>query len=62
MCVSSQEDRGGLIAHFFGKDADKRMKLEDFAKFLHDLHEELVLLEFRHYEGNDKVCAIIFCK
>ena len=53
----SHNDDQGLIESFFGEDGKKSLKLEQFAKFLRDLHNEIVLLEFAHYAGGVKVGA-----
>ena len=50
----TSEDQG-LIESFFGEDGKKSLKLNQFAKFLQDLHTELVRLEFVHYAGSMQV-------
>ncbi|XP_068342709.1 calcium uptake protein, mitochondrial-like [Pyrus communis] len=45
----SVED-GGLLEYFFGKDGKKSLKLERFVQFFRDLHEEILRLEFAHYD------------
>ncbi len=40
---------------FFGKAGERRLDLKRFEAFLHDLHEELVRLEFAHYDHDNSV-------
>ncbi|GLC44097.1 hypothetical protein PLESTB_000929600 [Pleodorina starrii] len=42
----------GLFVAFFGKDGSKKLYLPEFRDFLDRLHDELVRLEFRHYDCN----------
>ncbi|MED6206112.1 hypothetical protein PIB30_023977 [Stylosanthes scabra] len=49
----SVED-GGLLEHFFGKDGNKCMEHAKFVQFLRNLHEEILRLEFSHYDHNKK--------
>lgn len=44
----------GLIEFFFGKDGQKLLKHEDFEQFLKELHEEIIRLEFSHYDYIDQ--------
>ncbi|KAL4579334.1 hypothetical protein LXL04_015476 [Taraxacum kok-saghyz] len=46
----SHVDNGGLVKYFFGEDGNKRLKHETFVQFLHDLHHEMIWLEFCHYD------------
>lgn len=42
--------RGGLVAAFFGADSKKTLSLPAFKKFLEELREEMVRLEFSFYD------------
>ncbi|MCO5573608.1 hypothetical protein L7F22_027380 [Adiantum nelumboides] len=44
----------GLIEFFFGKNGEKLLKHEDFEQFLKQLHEEIIRLEFSHYDYLDQ--------
>ncbi|KAK1437432.1 hypothetical protein QVD17_03223 [Tagetes erecta] len=48
--ISTPVENGGLVEHFFGKDGHSRLVLEKFVKFLKDLNNEILLLEFAHYD------------
>lgn len=43
-------DSGGLLQDFFGEDGKKRLQYDTFVQFLRDLHEEILKLEFVHYD------------
>ncbi|XP_073147493.1 calcium uptake protein, mitochondrial isoform X2 [Henckelia pumila] len=43
-------ENGGLVEYFFGPDGRRRLKHDRFVRFLRDLHEEMVKLEFAHYD------------
>ncbi|OWM89036.1 hypothetical protein CDL15_Pgr023882 [Punica granatum] len=43
-------DDGGLLEYFFGKDGTKKLQHERFVQFLRDLHDEILRLEFAHYD------------
>ncbi|KAK4351419.1 hypothetical protein RND71_030732 [Anisodus tanguticus] len=43
-------DNGGLLQDFFGEDGKKRLQYDTFVQFLRDLHEEMLELEFAHYD------------
>ncbi|MQM15644.1 hypothetical protein Taro_048594 [Colocasia esculenta] len=45
----SVED-GGIVEYFFGKDGTECLQHDKFVEFLRDLHEEILQLEFRHYD------------
>ncbi|CAL9028173.1 unnamed protein product [Prunus brigantina] len=49
----SVED-GGLLEHFFGKDGKRSLKHETFVKFFRDLHNEILRLEFSHYDYKEQ--------
>ncbi|KAL8094660.1 hypothetical protein AgCh_036260 [Apium graveolens] len=52
--VSGSVDNGGLLEYFFGKDGKACLEHGRFVKFLEDLHEEILRLEFRHYDYNSR--------
>ncbi|XP_018633558.1 calcium uptake protein, mitochondrial isoform X3 [Nicotiana tomentosiformis] len=43
-------ENGGLLQDFFGEDGKKRLQYDRFVRFLRDLHEEMLKLEFAHYD------------
>lgn len=43
-------ENGGLLQEFFGEDGKKRLQYDRFVQFLRDLHEEILKLEFAHYD------------
>ncbi|KAL5697824.1 hypothetical protein ACHQM5_028935 [Ranunculus cassubicifolius] len=43
-------DNGGLLEYFFGKDGKLCLQHERFVEFLKELHEEILRLEFAHYD------------
>ncbi|KAM3309068.1 hypothetical protein P3S67_010812 [Capsicum chacoense] len=43
-------DNGGLLQDFFGEDGKKCLQYDTFVQFLRDLHEEMLKLEFAHYD------------
>ncbi|KAL8128809.1 hypothetical protein V2J09_017964 [Rumex salicifolius] len=47
---SGSVENGGLIESFFGKDGNYSLKHETFVQFLRDLRDEIVRLEFAHYD------------
>nr|XP_027066931.1 calcium uptake protein, mitochondrial-like isoform X2 [Coffea arabica] len=48
--VSSSVEDGGLLEYFFGKDGEGRLGHEKFVQFLRDLHNDILRLEFAHYD------------
>ncbi|GIL46976.1 hypothetical protein Vafri_3832 [Volvox africanus] len=50
--LSLDDTSTGLLLKFFGKDGKKHLYLSEFRNFLDKLHEELVNLEFAHYDCN----------
>ncbi|XP_057849679.1 calcium uptake protein, mitochondrial [Cryptomeria japonica] len=48
--VVESVENGGLLKFFFGKDGSSRLQLEEFKKFIRDLHDEIIRLEFEHYD------------
>ena len=56
--MATAECRGGnrgLYLYFFGEDGKTRMPLRKFDEFLKSLHDEIVRLEFTHYDYQGKV-------
>ncbi|KAM1507854.1 hypothetical protein TB2_016887 [Malus domestica] len=48
--VHGSVEDGGLVEYFFGKDGKDSLQLDKFVKFLRDLQDEMVRLEFSHYD------------
>ncbi|KAL3532261.1 hypothetical protein ACH5RR_005782 [Cinchona calisaya] len=48
--VSGSVEDGGLLEYFFGKDGKGRLEHEKFVQFLRNLHDEILRLEFAHYD------------
>ncbi|CAL9186127.1 unnamed protein product [Musa hybrid cultivar] len=48
--VGGSIENGGLVEYFFGKDGKGCLQLDKFVQFLRDLHDEIVRLEFSHYD------------
>ncbi|WVZ74637.1 hypothetical protein U9M48_022798 [Paspalum notatum var. saurae] len=48
--VSQPVENGGLVEYFFGKDGNENLQYEKFSSFLKQLHDEIVRLEFSHYD------------
>lgn len=48
--VGQSVENGGLLKFFFGKDGSCRLQLVEFEKFIRNLHEEIIRLEFEHYD------------
>ncbi|KAK3002291.1 hypothetical protein RJ639_021221 [Escallonia herrerae] len=45
-------ENGDLLEYFFGKDAKARLEHGKFVQFLRGLHNEILRLEFTHYDYN----------
>ncbi|XP_065850325.1 calcium uptake protein, mitochondrial-like [Euphorbia lathyris] len=43
-------ENGGLLEYFFGKDGNTCLQHGTFVQFLRDLHDEILKLEFAHYD------------
>ncbi|KAL8496912.1 hypothetical protein ACS0TY_020554 [Phlomoides rotata] len=43
-------ENGGLLEYFFGSDGNNRLQYNKFVQFLRDLHDEMLNLEFKHYD------------
>ncbi|KAH7524607.1 hypothetical protein FEM48_Zijuj06G0137300 [Ziziphus jujuba var. spinosa] len=50
MKVNGSVDNGGLVEYFFGEDGNRTLQHDKFFKFLKDLQEEILNLEFAHYD------------
>ncbi|MBA0679797.1 hypothetical protein Goari_011545 [Gossypium aridum] len=48
--VAEPVENGGLVEYFFGQDGKTCLKHDTFVQFLRDLHEEILKLEFSHYD------------
>ncbi|KAL7224894.1 hypothetical protein ACSBR1_026216 [Camellia fascicularis] len=48
--VSGSVEDGGLLEYFFGKDGKQCLEHGKFVQFLRDLHDEILWLEFAHYD------------
>ncbi|KAF5742038.1 Calcium-binding EF hand family protein [Tripterygium wilfordii] len=48
--TSESVENGGVVEYFFGKDGKSCLKHERFVQFLRDLHDEILQLEFSHYD------------
>ncbi|KAG9450216.1 hypothetical protein H6P81_010181 [Aristolochia fimbriata] len=47
-------ENGGLLEYFFGKDGNGNLQHEKFVHFLKDLHDEILCLEFTHYDHRSR--------
>ncbi|XP_061350885.1 calcium uptake protein, mitochondrial-like [Gastrolobium bilobum] len=52
--VKASIENGGLLEYFFGEDGKTCLQHERFVQFLRDLHDEILRLEFSHYDYNKK--------
>ncbi|GAB4854622.1 hypothetical protein Ancab_023205 [Ancistrocladus abbreviatus] len=43
-------ENGGLVEYFFGKDGKTCLQHDKFVQFLRSLHDEILRLEFSHYD------------
>ncbi|KAJ7969213.1 calcium uptake protein 1-like, mitochondrial-like [Quillaja saponaria] len=50
--VKTSVENGGLLEYFFGKDGRTCLQHEKFVGFLRELHDEILRLEFSHYDYN----------
>ncbi|KAA8521608.1 hypothetical protein F0562_012281 [Nyssa sinensis] len=48
--VGGSVENGGLVEYFFGKDGKTCLQHEKFVQFLRSLHDEMLRLEFAHYD------------
>ncbi|DBA98639.1 TPA: hypothetical protein ACH3X1_014425 [Trebouxia sp. C0004] len=54
-----EDNNRGLFLYFFGEDSKKRMQLKSFDDFLKGLHDEIVRLEFAHYDFKNQVSKLL---
>ncbi|KAM7275751.1 hypothetical protein ACFE04_017617 [Oxalis oulophora] len=47
-------ENGGLVPYFFGKDGKTRLQHDKFIQFMRDWHDELLTLEFAHYDYKEQ--------
>ncbi|GJN02418.1 hypothetical protein PR202_ga19767 [Eleusine coracana subsp. coracana] len=43
-------ENGGVVEYFFGNDGNEPLHYDKFSKFLKELHDEIIRLEFSHYD------------
>ncbi|CAL5026592.1 unnamed protein product [Urochloa decumbens] len=48
--VGQPVENGGVVEFFFGNDGNEPLHYEKFSKFLKELHDEIIRLEFSHYD------------
>ncbi|KAJ7958806.1 calcium uptake protein 1, mitochondrial-like [Quillaja saponaria] len=48
--VNGSVENGGLVEYFFGQDRKGCLQHEKFVQFMRDLHNEILRLEFAHYD------------
>ncbi|XP_062184638.1 calcium uptake protein, mitochondrial-like isoform X2 [Phragmites australis] len=48
--VGQPVENGGLVDYFFGNDGNEPLRHDKFSKFLNELHDEIIRLEFSHYD------------
>ncbi|GAV60557.1 efhand domain-containing protein/EF_hand_3 domain-containing protein/EF_hand_6 domain-containing protein [Cephalotus follicularis] len=48
--VNGSVENGGLVEYFFGKDGKTRLQHDRFVQFMRDFHDEILRLEFAHYD------------
>ncbi|XP_028799131.1 calcium uptake protein, mitochondrial [Neltuma alba] len=48
--VNDSVENGGLVEYFFGKDGKDRLQHDRFIQFMRELHNEIIRLEFAHYD------------
>nr|XP_034190747.1 calcium uptake protein 3, mitochondrial isoform X3 [Osmia lignaria] len=52
-----------LMIHFFGKDGNNELKYEDFKRFMENLQQEVLELEFHEFsKGRDTISELDFAK
>ncbi|XP_042374096.1 calcium uptake protein, mitochondrial-like [Zingiber officinale] len=52
--VGGSIEDGGLVEYFFGKDGKASLPHDKFVQFLSNLHDEIVRLEFTHYDFHSR--------
>ncbi|CAK7338562.1 unnamed protein product [Dovyalis caffra] len=58
--IAEPVENGGLLEYFFGKDGKICLQHEKFVQFLRDFHDEILRLEFAHYDYRS--CGTISAK
>ncbi|XP_020213236.1 calcium uptake protein, mitochondrial isoform X1 [Cajanus cajan] len=48
--ANASVENGGMVEYLFGKDGKGRLKHDKFVQFIRDLHDEIMRLEFAHYD------------
>lgn len=48
--VGQSVENGGLVEYFFGNDGNEPLHFDKFTSFLKELHDEIIRLEFSHYD------------
>ncbi|KAK7283104.1 hypothetical protein RIF29_12390 [Crotalaria pallida] len=48
--VNGSVEDGGLVEYFFGKDGKGCLRHDEFIQFMRDLNDEVLRLEFAHYD------------
>ncbi|KAK1684098.1 hypothetical protein QYE76_044946 [Lolium multiflorum] len=48
--VGQSVENGGLVEYFFGNDGNEPLHFDKFTSFMKELHEEVIRLEFSHYD------------
>ncbi|CAJ1944700.1 unnamed protein product [Sphenostylis stenocarpa] len=52
--IKTSVENGGLLEYFFGEHGTSCLQHERFVQFLRELHEEILRLEFSHYDYKKK--------
>ncbi|XP_024398218.1 calcium uptake protein, mitochondrial isoform X2 [Physcomitrium patens] len=52
--VSKDIDNAGMVEFFFGTNGNRQLPLTQFERFLKELHEEIIRLEFAHYDYDNR--------
>jgi len=48
--VGQPVENGGVVEYFFGSDGNEPLHFDKFSKILKELHDEIIQLEFSHYD------------
>uniref|UniRef100_A0A804MDW2 EF-hand domain-containing protein n=1 Tax=Zea mays TaxID=4577 RepID=A0A804MDW2_MAIZE len=48
--VGKPVENGGVVEYFFGSDGNEPLHFDKFSKILKELHDEIIQLEFSHYD------------
>ncbi|KAH9619039.1 hypothetical protein KSS87_009871 [Heliosperma pusillum] len=52
--IGGAVENGGVVEYFFGENGETQLHLDKFVQFLRHLHDEIVRLEFSHYDYKSK--------